>query len=193
MYARQYRPLRLAAMRPVAAAAAAAAVHRLSPGREVETSVCRTLWDTCASRGRGVVAVPSRRPPRPACRSRRRAAAAARRSADSRRRSLPTSTAGSPAHVTWRHGVVATTFRVSTHLLYVGPGYHRDGWPSSAHKPRRYATSHPGQLSLLPHAGQEMNTGQSAVTLCGWGVERSWLIRYVDERVGGMYNCVIPR
>jgi len=30
--------------------------------------------------------------------------------------------------------------------------------------------SHPSQLSLLPSAGQEMSTSQSAVMLCGWGV-----------------------
>jgi len=30
---------------------------------------------------------------------------------------------------------------------------------------------HPGQLSLLPSAGREISTGQSAVTLCGWGVK----------------------
>ena len=34
-------------------------------------------------------------------------------------------------------------------------------------KPPRYATSHPGQLSLLPYVGREMSTGQSAVMLCG--------------------------
>ena len=28
-----------------------------------------------------------------------------------------------------------------------------------------------GQLSLLPSVGWEMSTGQSAVTLCGWGVK----------------------
>ena len=28
-----------------------------------------------------------------------------------------------------------------------------------------------GQLSLLPSAGREMSTGQSAVMLCGWGVK----------------------
>jgi len=31
--------------------------------------------------------------------------------------------------------------------------------------------SHPGQLSLIPSAGQEMSTGQSAAMLCGWGVK----------------------
>jgi len=30
--------------------------------------------------------------------------------------------------------------------------------------------SNSGQLSLLPSAGRKMCTGQSAVTLCGWGV-----------------------
>jgi len=32
---------------------------------------------------------------------------------------------------------------------------------------RSISPSHPGQLSLLPSAGQEMSTRQSAVTLCG--------------------------
>jgi len=31
--------------------------------------------------------------------------------------------------------------------------------------------SHPDQLSLLPSAGREMSTSQSAVMLCGWGVK----------------------
>jgi len=31
--------------------------------------------------------------------------------------------------------------------------------------------SHSGQLSLLPSVGREMSTGQSAVTLSGWGVK----------------------
>jgi len=30
-----------------------------------------------------------------------------------------------------------------------------------------------GQLSLLPSAGREMSTGQSAVMLCAWG-KRVW-------------------
>jgi len=45
--------------------------------------------------------------------------------------------------------------------------------------------SHPGKLSLLPLAGLEMSTGQSAVILCGWGVKAEWLIPYVAKRVGG--------
>ena len=40
------------------------------------------------------------------------------------------------------------------------------------------------QLSLLPTAGEKMSTGQSAVMLCGWGVE-AWFIPLVDKRVGG--------
>jgi len=30
---------------------------------------------------------------------------------------------------------------------------------------RQYVTSHPGQLSLLPSAGYEMSTGESAVMI----------------------------
>jgi len=40
-----------------------------------------------------------------------------------------------------------------------------------AGKPPWFVTSHSGQLSLLPSAGQKMSTGQRAVTLCGWGVK----------------------
>ena len=40
-----------------------------------------------------------------------------------------------------------------------------------AGKPPRCVTKHSGQLSLLPSAGREMSTSQSAVTLCGWGVK----------------------
>jgi len=50
----------------------------------------------------------------------------------------------------------------------------------------RFVTSHSGQLSLLPSAGQKNDTGQSAVTLCGWGVKAGMVhIPLVDERVGG--------
>jgi len=45
--------------------------------------------------------------------------------------------------------------------------------------------NHLGQLSLLPFAGREMTTGQSAVMLCGWGVKAGWLIPLVDKRVVG--------
>jgi len=48
-------------------------------------------------------------------------------------------------------------------------------------KPPRYATSHPGQLSLLPYAAREMTSHRSAVMLCGWGVKAGWLIPYVDK------------
>jgi len=38
-------------------------------------------------------------------------------------------------------------------------------------KPAQFVTCHLGQLSLLPSAGQKMNTSQSAVMLCGWRVK----------------------
>jgi len=48
----------------------------------------------------------------------------------------------------------------------------------------RYITSYPGQLSLLPSAGREMSTGQSAVMLCGREEKAGWLIPFVDRDVG---------
>ena len=51
--------------------------------------------------------------------------------------------------------------------------------------PPKFMTSHSGQLSLLPSVGWKMNTGQSAVALCGWGVRQVWFIPLVDKRVGG--------
>ena len=53
----------------------------------------------------------------------------------------------------------------------------------------RFVTSHSSQLSLLSSVGRKISTGQSAVTLCGWGA----FIPLVDTCVGGRYNCVIPR
>jgi len=41
-------------------------------------------------------------------------------------------------------------------------------WPGT---PPQFVTSDSGQLSLLPSAGPKMSTGQSAVMLCGWGLE----------------------
>jgi len=41
------------------------------------------------------------------------------------------------------------------------------------------SASQQGQLSLLPSAGQEMSTNQSAVTLCGWEQRKAWLILLV--------------
>jgi len=41
------------------------------------------------------------------------------------------------------------------------------------------------KLRLLPSAGREMSTGQSAVMLCGCEVKAGWLIPLVDKRVGG--------
>ena len=34
-----------------------------------------------------------------------------------------------------------------------------------------YDTIHPGQLSLLPSAGQEISTGQNMMMLCAWGMK----------------------
>jgi len=44
------------------------------------------------------------------------------------------------------------------------------------------------QLSLLPLAGWEMSTGQSAIMLCGWGVKAGWFISYVDKRVSSRWK-----
>jgi len=38
-------------------------------------------------------------------------------------------------------------------------------------KPPQFVTSHSGQVILLPSVGQKLSTGQSVVTLCGWGVK----------------------
>jgi len=54
-----------------------------------------------------------------------------------------------------------------------------------AGKPPHYATSQPDQVSLLPSVGWEMDTGQSMVMLCGWGVKAGWLIPCVDKRHSG--------
>ena len=46
--------------------------------------------------------------------------------------------------------------------------------------PSGHVTSHPSQLTLLPSVGRKVNTGQSAVMRCGWGVKAGWLIPFVD-------------
>jgi len=56
-------------------------------------------------------------------------------------------------------------------------------------KPPRSMTSHSGQLRLLPSAERKMSTGSDALRLASKGR----FIPLVDERVGGRYNCVIPR
>jgi len=38
--------------------------------------------------------------------------------------------------------------------------------------------NHLGQLSLLPYAGWEMNTGQNAAMLCGRDLQAGWLFLY---------------
>ena len=50
----------------------------------------------------------------------------------------------------------------------------------------RYVTSHLSQLSLLPSAGREISTGQSAVMLCSWGATQdgsshSWMNVWVGR------------
>jgi len=58
-------------------------------------------------------------------------------------------------------------------------------------KPPPFVTSHSGQLSLPPSAGQKMSTGQNAVMYCGWGVKagtvystcgytRGWQVKLCD-------------
>jgi len=49
----------------------------------------------------------------------------------------------------------------------------------------RYVTSHPGQFNLLPSAGREMSTGQSALMRYGWGLKAGLLIPFLDKCVGG--------
>jgi len=46
----------------------------------------------------------------------------------------------------------------------------------------QYVTSHPGQLSFLPSAEQDIS--QSAAMLCGWGVKQAWFILFVNTDVG---------
>ena len=46
--------------------------------------------------------------------------------------------------------------------------------------------SHPSQLSLLPYAGREMSTGESAVMLCGWDVKDRMAHSIMDKGVGGI-------
>ena len=57
----------------------------------------------------------------------------------------------------WRRGVAVTSLGVSTRLLYVGPGYYWDGWPSSAAKPPQYFTKppRPTQPPTLSGTGNE--------------------------------------
>jgi len=40
-------------------------------------------------------------------------------------------------------------------------------------KPPWYVTNHPGQLTILPSAGQEISTGQSVAMLQGWEIKAS--------------------
>jgi len=57
--------------------------------------------------------------------------------------------------------------------------------------------SYPGKLSLVPYAGREMSTGQSAAMLCGWRVMAGWPIplgRGVNAWVAGkMFDPSLTR
>jgi len=44
---------------------------------------------------------------------------------------------------------------------------------------------HSGQLSLLPAVGRKMSTGQSAVTVCGWGAKAGMVHSTCRKRVDG--------
>jgi len=59
------------------------------------------------------------------------------------------------------------------------------GWVTIFERAHHFSISlsHPGQLNLLPSAGQEMSTGYSAAMLCGWGVKAGWLTSYVDRPI----------
>ena len=50
--------------------------------------------------------------------------------------------------------------------------------------PPRYVTSHLCQLSLLPSAGREMHTDQTAVMICGWGVKAGRRNPFVKKTSG---------
>ena len=45
------------------------------------------------------------------------------------------------------------------------------------------------QLSILPSAGREMSTGQSAVTRCGWGVKARMAHSICGRTRGWQLNC----
>jgi len=57
-------------------------------------------------------------------------------------------------------------------------------YKNALYKSTVISPSHPGPLSLLPSAGREMSTSQSAVMLCGWGVKAGMVILFVGKRVG---------
>jgi len=71
----------------------------------------------------------------------------------------------------WWFGLAVSAYGVSRSYSTSDPFSTGMGDCLRAGKPPRYVTSHPGQLSLLPAAGREMSTGQSALVLCDWGVK----------------------
>jgi len=70
----------------------------------------------------------------------------------------------------WRLGSVVVHWPRPTKLLYARPVITGTGDHLWTGKPPRFVTSHSSQLSLLSSVGQKISTGQSEVTLCGWGV-----------------------
>ena len=68
--------------------------------------------------------------------------------------------------IRWRLGAAITALCVSTKLLYVGPNHNTAmGYRLSTDRPPVHVTSHPGQLSLPPSAGQEMSSLQAKLRL----------------------------
>ena len=72
--------------------------------------------------------------------------------------------------VAWLTGSALVSINEDT-LCQAGPVSTGMGDCLWAGKPPRFVTSQSGQLSLLSSAGRKMSTGQSAVTLCSWGVK----------------------
>ena len=50
--------------------------------------------------------------------------------------------------------------------------------------PSPCATSHPGQLILLPSVGRDMSTGQKCADVLQLGLKAGWHILLMDKRVG---------
>jgi len=69
-------------------------------------------------------------------------------------------------------------------LRFSVPFQHKYGYISETNLST--SLSHLGQLSLLPYAGREMSTSQSAMMFCGWGVKAGMVHSTCGKRdVGG--------
>jgi len=73
------------------------------------------------------------------------------------------------ARTWWRCGVAVTSYQQSYSTS--GPVSTGTGDRLRRANHLSISPSHVGQLSLLPSAGREMSTGQSAVMLCSRGVK----------------------